>query len=458
MAEVPSTGRRRVVSTRRLPSPLTVPAAVIPLLTVGALAVVRPAPVPDLGEAPSRAPLARSTLACPPGIPAAEEVAIASASGAAGELAVRTGAGEDTTSLADGAGALTEGRSVAVAGEGDLAPGLVATRSGRGAAALCTEPRPAQWFTGLTAGAERSSVLTLTNPDRGPAVADVTVLGEDGPVDVPELRGVRVIGGRTMTFDLSEVTPTRGVLAMGVVVTRGRLGVHVVDVEDPVGPRGPSREWLPPQTAPADTSYVVGMGGRPGERLLTVANPGGSEVRVGVRLVSGESEFAPAGLEEISVDPSSVAVVDLTGVLRGRVGSGVRALRLDASGPVTAALRTRTGDEVSLAVSGQPVSAAAAALPRGGKRLVVAGASARGVLTYRAWDAEGRELAAERVEVAPGTAARLPLPARAVRLALEVARATVVTAVEVGPPGLAVLPLAALVTTSEVPHVRPALR
>ena len=37
-------------------------------------------------------------------------------------------------------------------------------------------------------------------------------------------------------------------------------------------------------------------------------------------------------------------------------------------------------------------------------------------------------------------------------------RTSAVVSVEVGPPGLAVLPLEELVTTSEVPAVRPALR
>ena len=83
MPDVPVTGRRRVVETRRrLPSVLTVLAAVIPLLTVGALAVVRPAAVPDLTRAPDRAPLVRSTLSCPPGVPGAGRVRLAGASAA----------------------------------------------------------------------------------------------------------------------------------------------------------------------------------------------------------------------------------------------------------------------------------------------------------------------------------------------------------------------------------------
>ena len=250
-SDTPVSGRRRAADTRRrrLPSPLSVLATVIPLLTVGALAVVRPAEVPDLTRAPSSAPLARSTVVCPSGLPGAGGVAIAVAGGGSGDVATRTRGTDGTTTLDDGAGTLADDGPVALTGEGDLAPGLAATRSGGGAATTCSEPRPVQWFTGLAAGAERSSVLTLTNPDRGPAVADVTVLGEDGVLDVPELRGVRVTGGRATTVDLASVTPTRDALAIGVTVTRGRLGVHVTDVEDPVGRERVRREWLPSQPA-----------------------------------------------------------------------------------------------------------------------------------------------------------------------------------------------------------------
>ena len=82
-----------------------------------------------------------------------------------------------------------------VNGSGDLAAGLVVTRSGAGSAVGCDRPVPEQWFTGVGASAEHSSTLTLVNPDKGPAVADVTVWDGSALVDVPALRGVRVPGG-----------------------------------------------------------------------------------------------------------------------------------------------------------------------------------------------------------------------------------------------------------------------
>lgn len=451
--------RRAEVSTRR-PSPLTLLAVVIPLLTVAALALVRPAEVPATTRAPASAPLDRSTAVCPARLPGADDVRLGSTSLGSGELALRVGREDDTEDLVDGVGSRTERGSVVVAGSGDLAPGLVATRSGAGSAVGCDHPAPERWFTGVGASAQHASTLTLVNPDKGPAVADVTVWDGSGLVDVPALRGIRVPGARSVSFDLSEVAPSRDALAVRVQVSRGRLGSGVVDVVDPLGRDRPVREWLPAQDAPATTSYVAGVGTGAADRTLTLANPGDDEVRVELRLVSGESEFAPSGFEEVTLAPASVTEVDLGGVLRGRTAVGVQALRLDATGPVTAALRVRTPRDLALSVAGPVVGTeTGVALPAGSKRLLVVGATAPGVVVLRAWDEDGTAVVRERrVEVDPATAARLRLPDEAVLAQVELERTSAVVSLESDDGGLSFLPLAQLVTTSEVPDVRPAQR
>lgn len=452
-------GRRRAASAPSgRPSPLTILTAVIPLLTIGALALVRPAdPVPAV-HPPTTADLARSTLVCPDAVPGSERVLLAHAAGATGEVLLRAGGKDRPLPMTGGTLRRRAPQPVSVTAEADLAAGLTATRAGGGRIAACAQPAPEHWFTGVGAAAEHSSILSLVNPDRGPAVADVTVLGPEGVVDVPALRGVRILGGRAATFDLSEVAPSREALALHVTTTRGRLGASVVDVVDSLG-RGPTtRDWLPSQSTPTETSYVVGLGGRPGDRTLTVANPGDAQARVGLRLVTGESEFAPASFEELQIAPQSVVEVDVARLLRGREGQGARALRLDATAPVTAALRTVAGRDLSVAVAGSELaSRAAVVLPTGGKRLVVAGATKPGVLTWSARDSEGKQIGEERVEIDPGTAARVKLPSRATQLEVVVERTGAVAVVEVGPPGLSVLPLVELVTTAEVPHVRQSL-
>jgi hypothetical protein len=449
-------GRRRVVDgSRSRPSPLTILAVVIPLLTVAALAVVRPADEVPTTSAPADAPLDRATAVCPPRLPGADEVRLGSSGLASGELALRVGREEDAETLTDGVAARTERQYVVVGASGELAPGLVVSRSGAGSALGCDSPAPERWFTGVGASAEHASTLTLVNPDKGPAVADVTVWDGSGVVDVPSLRGVRVPGGRSTSFDLAT-----DALAVRVAVTRGRLASSVVDVVDPVGRDAPVREWLPAQSAPAATSYVAGVGTSAADRVLTLANPGDSEVRVALKLASEESEFTPSGVEEVTIAPGSVREVDLSGVLRGSALQGVQALRLEATGPVTASLRTRTDTDLALSVAGPTVTGeAAVALPDGSKRLVIVGADAPGVVTLRAWDADGDPVVRERrVEIDPATASRLRLPDEAVLAVVGVERTGVVAALEVDDRGLSVLPLSQLETSSQVPEVGPAQR
>ena len=455
------TGRRRVAeATRRRPSPLTLLAVAVPLLTVAALAIVRPAETPATSHAPTAAGLDRATAVCPARLPGADDLRLGSTGLGSGDLVLRVGREDGTATLDGGVGSRTEREPVVVAGSGDLAAGLVVTRSGAGSAVDCDRPVPERWFTGVGASAEHSSTLTLINPDKGPAVADVTVWDGSALVDVPALRGVRVPGGGSTSFELAQVTPNRDALALRVQVSRGRLASSVVDQVDPVGRDRPVREWLPSQVAPATTSYVAGLGTAAADHTLTLANPGDSEVRVTLELVSGESEFAPSGLEEIALAPASVSEVDLSGVLRGKKAVGVQALRIEATGPVTASLRTRISDDLALAAAGPVISGeAAVALPPGDKSLVVVGATAPGVLTLQAWDADGAEVVRERrVELDPSTAARIRLPGDAVLALVRLDRTEAVVSLQVSDRGLSVLPVAPLESSREVPDVRPAQR
>lgn len=459
--QTPGGGRRRLAAApSRRPSPLTLLAVAIPLLSVTALGLVRPADAPTTSFAPSGAPLDRATAVCPPRLPGAEDLQLGSSGLGSGEVTLRVGREEESQRLEAGVAARTERQYVVVDGSGDLAVGLVATRSGAGSALGCEPPAPERWYTGLGASAEHTSTLTLINPDKGPAVADVTVWDGSGLVDVPALRGIRVPGGRSTSFDLSEVTPSRDALAVRVSVSRGRLASSVVDVLDPVGPDRPVNEWLPAQSAPASRSYVVGLGATSADRTLTLANPGDNEVRAALKLVSEQSEFTPSGVEEVTLAPASVSEVDLGDILRGRTAQGVQALRIDATGPLTAGLRTRTPGDLVLSVAGSTVTdEAALALPAGSKRLVVAGIDSAGVLVLQAWDEDGDAVVRERrVELDPSTAARIRLPDQAVLALVGIERTGAVLSLEVSDRGLSVLPLAQLETISLVPDVRPAQR
>lgn len=437
--------------------PLEVLAVLLPVLTVAALALVRPAAdPPDLLPATEVA-LARSTLVCPSAVGDTGTVAVAHADGVSGDLTVTLPAGD--VQAIDGTARTRLKPAYVAQAEGDLAAGLIGSRYADGAATACGAPQPEQWFTGVGAAAEHSSTLELVNPDGGPAVADVTVLGPDGPLEVPALRGVTVPGGRTLRFELSEIVPSRDELALQVLVSRGRLGVHVVDEVDEVGGGVSSRDWLPAQAEPDTSADLLGLGGKQGERTLVVANPGDNEARVSLEVITKESQFAPADVDEIRVAPRSTRTVDLTELLADRMTRGATGLRLDATTPVTAGLRTVAAGDLFHAVAGVHIeSRTALSMPRGPSRLVLGGADSVGVATYAVSDGRGREIVRKRVELAPGVGLRIKLPLEGALLDLVVDRTSVVAAVEVGPPGLTVLPLSELVVAARVPDVRPALR
>ncbi|WP_114422245.1 DUF5719 family protein [Nocardioides houyundeii] len=453
------TRRRVAVPRERTISSTTLLAFLVPALTVAALATVHPTPTEEPGRPPSSAPLTRSTLVCPPALPGGRVISAALADPeAAGVVRLRHEETDELELEAARTLEIDEPAQAVLIGEDTTAPGLVAGRTARDAATSCVTPQAQTWFTGVGAGAEHSSVLELVNPDGGPAVADITVLGPTGEIEVPRLRGLTVRGQRLVRLDLARLVPQREELTLRVQVSRGRLGAWVVDRSEDLAGGAVTQDWLAAQTAPTRTGYLLGVGAGTGERTLVVANDGADEARVAVRLVTSRSEFAPSGLEELVVAPGSTAVLDLSRVLAGAEGEGALGVRLDSDHPVSGTLRAVTPQGLSHGVVSEPVSSrAAAVVGPGPKRVVLAGVARVSELTVLTRDARGRQLEPVQVSLRPGMglSAALPEAARYVELATE--GATVQAALVTGGSGGSVQPLSELVLDSDVPHVRPAL-
>lgn len=464
-AQGPEQGGRRSADERgrRLDVTLVL-AVVLPLLTVGALALVGDPADTGQDRPPTSAPLTRTTMVCPSpaGEGAADDTVALAHSDARlrgpveqrvpGRGSVELAAGR-TTTLAAG----QRNGPVVLVAEGELAPGPLAGRWDEAGATACTEPEPEAWFTGVGAGPERSSVLELVNPDNGPAVADVSVLTPTGVDDVPSLRGIRVPGRSSLTFDLGKLAPSEQDVALRVEVVRGRLGSSVLAVSDPVG-GSVTRSRVPGQPAPATTSYLPGVAADWDGTVLSVANPGTDEARVRLELVSGRSEFAPADVEEVRVAPGTVEQVDLDEVLGGEAGQDTVALRLDSTTPVTAAVAgTRDGSRVH-AVTGTPLDdRGGAVLPEGPKRVVLAGQPGLGTARVVARDRDGKVVEDAEVEVDPGRAVVVDLPASAQVVVVTLERTRAVAVVEVRGPRPSLVPVVPLPLTGQVPDVRPAL-
>lgn len=458
MTEQPMPGRRsRASAPRRRVDSTVLLAVLLPIAAVVLLLVAGTEPVERAPRPPESTDLTSATLGCPSPLPGAREVGVGSTEDASGTVRV----GEEEVTLEPGAPATAEvPGAVTVRGTGELAPGLVAGRSGTAplVAVDCAVPSADQWFTGVGAAARHSSVLELANPNSGPAVADVWVLGGTGPVDAPQLRGVLVPGGQTRRLDLGALVPGRSELALRVATTRGRLTAAVEDTDDQLGSSKPMTDWLGGQPAPVATSTMLGLVGGSGRRSLVLANPGDDELRAEVRIVTADSVFAPSGLEEIRVAPQSTVRVLLSSALRDATADGAYGVQVRATGPVTASLRTVAGGDVSHVVPGAPVTArAVAVVPEGRKRVLLSDASAAGTVTVVARDAAGAEVAREEIEVTPGAGADVTVPARAVLVELAPSRTSVVGAVLVMGDGATVVRLRDPVRAALVPQVGPGL-
>ncbi|MGB0100143.1 MAG: DUF5719 family protein [Nocardioides sp.] len=438
-------------------------AIVLPVLCALALFLVRPTDPAVLSAEPTRTALSRASLVCPSGT---RDVLVSSAADdVTGE--VQVGLGEDRAASTIASGEVTPvevGRGpVVVSGEDETAPGLVAARVTEDTAATCLPPTPTSWFTGVGTGAGHRSVLELTNPDSGTALADVTVYGRNGVVDAPRLRGVSVPGGTSVELDLATLVPRRDELSLEVVTGRGRIGATLLDRFDPVGRDALVTDWLPAQTEPATSHLLLGLApGADARRSLIIANGGADQVLATLEVVTDDSVFTPKDVPELRIPPQSTARLELTGELAQLLEDGATGLQVTANEPVTASLRTRTVDDLSLAVPDPELSGAATVLlPEGGgdvgKELQLSGASGAGVVKVVARSSGGKKLAAKRVEVAPDRGYSVTLPSGAVLVTVTPARTTISGAVLVSGASTTVVPLRMPALNGLVPAVRPGL-
>ena len=126
-----------VVRRRRTPrlDVVSVLALVIPLLTVGVLALVREPPVHDQTQTPALTRLTNATVVCPATAPVSPDGWLSTASGQSGDVTVTSGA--DKTSVPVSTGSVSElpGQDAAVIkAEDALAPGLLGAAVGHGPA------------------------------------------------------------------------------------------------------------------------------------------------------------------------------------------------------------------------------------------------------------------------------------------------------------------------------------
>jgi hypothetical protein len=470
-----SPGRRvrveEVVRRRRTPrfDAMTALALVIPLVTVGALALVRQPPVHDDTHRPALTQLTSTTVVCPTAGPVSPQGGVGTASGASGDVTVSSGDSSSTVPVSPGVVTPLSGAGPAVIqGDDALAPGLLGIRYGTAplTTQACSIPTSAQWFAGVGSGPEHDSVIELVNPDSGPADADITLYGKR-EFTRRKLHGITIPAHRTVRLDLGKLAPKRVLLSAQVAVTRGRLAVHVLDTRTDLVTHQVVREWLPPQAAPALDLQLLGLPTGPGQRTLQVANPGEDVARAEVKIVTDDTTFAPAALGSVTIQPGSTTTVAMTKVLAKAFADGAVGVQVTADAPVVASMLTQFASDAVVTVpdteirSGTatllPVVPAKAPAKAGGPVTATAyvAADAAGVITVKAYDTAGQPLPDQRVGLQQGHTATIRLPKGAAYVQVTPERTVIRAAVVVQGDGASVLPMQELLTQGLVPHIHP---
>lgn len=341
---------------------------------------------------------------------------------------------------------------------GSAASGLFGSRVWRDAGQLavspCQEPRSSWYFVGAGGSAEHASVLELTNPRPGVAVADVEVYGIDGHVDVPGLRGLLVKHGEVVRLKMANVAPHSGDLAISVKTTRGLVSAAVGDRLKPI--LGDKKfDYIPAQASPSKLVRVTGLPDGPKAPMLLLANLGDTEALADVRLVGAQSTFAPTGLSGLVVPPESTLSIPMKGAFDGK-----SAAVLVSSGHQLLANVRATGDSDLVYGSTAKVwrEPAAAAIPSGVDASVVVSSLGRAdSVKISALSADGSQASEVTLDVPAGVTVSRAVPDRGRYVMVSSQKGNVVGAVRFdGADGLADQPLAPTSVEVRVPGVRPA--
>lgn len=461
MTDTPKGGRRASITPQRRIDLLVALAIATPAVVAISIATIGGEENPLTGpQPPTTSALTSSTVVCPAGLSGADgAVRLARVPGVAGgELT----AGEQTVTVAQGRSVVVPDSEAAtvVSGKGAAAPGIAAGREGRLALPECRAPGYDEWFVGVGASARYATTVELVNPDDGDAVVDLALQGATGPVDAPALRGIEVPPNGVRRIDLAKTAPNAEVTAAHLTVVRGRITATARNTWDPLGRGRVTTDFLPADAEAATESLLLGLPAKPAQPTLHLANPGEDEARVSVRFVTKDAVFTPTGAPDIRIAPQSYRAVDLSRLLKGAAAQGVVGIALESSAPVASSVQALVDDDLVLLAPVPPLRRpGAVVVPAGEKTMVLGGAERTGVVHVTSYDAAGKALGDQQVEIGPDRAVSVKLPAAAVEVTVEPRNTSIRGVVSVpasgGKGGLATLRLRPAELQAEIPAVRP---
>ncbi|MDH6580058.1 DUF5719 family protein [Kitasatospora sp. MAP5-34] len=279
-----------------------------------------------------------SDVAQPPATPAASPAPSGTPGGApSGSRLVLTKPGVPATGPA--ATGDTAPGTLAVA-TGGYAPGFSVTQtttvtdqSGVGMSGInCTPAGTSFWFSGVSTAGDRVDYVSLVNADSVPAVVDLKLYGDKGPIDNDAATGITLPAGSSQDLRLPTFAQNVNDLALHVIARSGRVGaaVHATD-----GTKG--ADWIPASVEPTSSVVLPGLPADMSAARLVIVAPGDDDADLKIQISGKNGWFTPAGHETIHVKAGMIAATDLQQVVGGttqQVNRGeVGALRLTPSDP-----------------------------------------------------------------------------------------------------------------------------
>lgn len=266
----------------------------------------------------------------------------------------------------------------------------------------CPATLDESWFVGLGSGVKHESRLVITNVSDVVAVADVTMWGTEGEIEVVGGDGLVLKPDETRTIPVSDFAAGEAELAVRVERRRGAFAVTALD--------GSTRSYsgseaAPPTNAPHRTQLLSGLPAGAKFRSLLITNPTTTTSRVSVEVIGPKGSFAPRGLESVRAAAGRVTAVELPTT----VGKDGIAVRLTSEQPVIATARVAENkSDYAYAVAARPLDGAAivpVALSGavGRPRLTLTAPGRAAGVTVQGFDASMRPLKSARFEINAGT-------------------------------------------------------
>jgi len=339
------------------------------------------------------------------------------------------------------------GAPIVIRGSSSVGGIATSTEAGKTIVAPCSPPvTTGVWDGVLTQG--QASTLILSNVDATPAMVDVFLYNETGPITLPGLSDITVAPGATVREAIDQLVSSDTPISVSIRTSRGRVSA----VLRTVGSQGD--DWQLPQVF-ADTDVVIsGIPAGSGTRTLSVTNTDPTaNATVSLEVLSESGAFAPLGLATIQVLPARTMSVDITAALGGQAS----ALHLTSDRPITGTITVMDQDITGIA--GQPGLNGSVVLPPiGGTVWIANPGNTTATVTLQSADKTGATQTKDTT-VSANTIASVDLPSTAVWAQLSSGSASVrVSVVKTGSSAF-ILPVSGggSVASVEVPRFDPGL-